>query len=157
MSKWIQSELNYFIKILRANDPNDIAMWLLHYSDMGEGSEPHPIPTCNDQVIYYLEKLLEDRRPCAITDRAPYDYGELRWLAARALACEYAYRGIDTPIILEEVAMPVSQRELGGLDNFSNRIQSGQVQTKTEIIDPQDWCKWCCKEAVEEQQCNEEE
>ncbi|MEL6405829.1 MAG: hypothetical protein AAFR81_15780 [Chloroflexota bacterium] len=152
---WSQLDIDYYIKILKSNDLSEIGMFLLHYNDLrtiypaGFCHEDEPVPISNDEIIRLLENLLDDRRPVPITSRFPRHYGELRWAVARALACEYAYRGIDKPIILKDVMKPIRSREAGRIDDLTRRIEQGLQPTQTEIIKPQDYCEWCSKEAIE--------
>ena len=60
-------------------------------------------PTCNEQVISHLERMLSDRRVCRIA--ATQRYVEIRLLAAYALVAEREECDITTPVCLK--AMPV--------------------------------------------------
>lgn len=86
--------------------------------------------------------------------------GELRWLAARVLACEYAYQGIETPIILKDVVQPTSNDKIAEIHRrktIDELIQQGLLPTKTEIIKPQDYAYCCSKEAIEERKRNQQQ
>jgi len=156
MDKWTESELNWYLERLARNDARDIASALFQIAQLSRPPQPEPVPTGNAQVIAYLEQLIEDRRECPVDWRIPFAFGELRWLAARVLACEYAYQGIEKPIILKDVVQPIRNwgfviyderyRENMTFDDF---IQHGLLPTKTEIIKPQDYAACCSKEAVE--------
>ena len=50
-------------------------------------------PSADRRVLPYLEPLLHDKTPCVLGH--PYVFGEIRWLAAKALAAERAALGIN--------------------------------------------------------------
>src|SRR5687767_14185155 len=113
MDKWTESELNWYLEHLASDDTWNLALTLSTVAQIGREPKPQPTPTGNAQVIAYLEQLVEDDRWCVVDHRIPYAYGEMRWLAARLLACEYAYQGIETPIILKDVIQPIRDVESG--------------------------------------------
>ncbi|MGB0384761.1 MAG: hypothetical protein ACPGWR_08070 [Ardenticatenaceae bacterium] len=53
-------------------------------------------PSADERVLPYLEERLEDKTPCVLG--YPYLFGEIRWLAAQALAAERAALGINQPV-----------------------------------------------------------
>jgi hypothetical protein len=53
-------------------------------------------PSADARVLPYLERLLYDETPCLLG--IPYIFGEIRWLAAKALAAERAALGINEPV-----------------------------------------------------------
>lgn len=154
MKQWPESEINLYLRILESNDAHEIAGNLFHIAELDHPSQPEPLPTGNVEVIAYLEQLIEDRRGYfLILTRSTHTMGELRWLAARVLACEYAYQGIETPIILKDVVQPTSKYEIDEIHRrkkIDDLIQQRLLPTKTEIIKPQDYAHCCSKEAVEE-------
>jgi hypothetical protein len=174
MDKWSEKELNWYLERLAKNDTREIALTLSNVAQIGREPKPQPVPTGNAEVITYLEQLVEeDRRMCIVDFRISYTFGELRWLAARVLACEYAYQGIEEPIILKDVVQPIRGYKYAKSDLYRkiedinlqglvpNRtieelIQQGLVPTKTEIIKPQDYAVCCSKEAVEARRRNQE-
>lgn len=147
MTRWTESNLGKFIDMLKSNDLEEVAWVLTYYMD-GHGYY-NPEPIGNDEIISYLKHLIEDQRLCKVNWGFPSRWGELRWSAARVLACEYAYKGIDTPIILKDVLKPVTLEGFGTLSYLINRIEKGLMPTVTQVIRPQEWCELCCKEAVE--------
>ena len=50
-------------------------------------------PSADRRVLPYLERLLHDKTPCVLGH--PYVFGEIRWLAAQALAAERAVLGMN--------------------------------------------------------------
>jgi|GEM_PF-1843058 len=143
----------------RKNDVKEISLSLFVVANIDDEFPPKPLPTGHAAVVTYLEKLVEDRRGCVVYWREPCRYGELRWLAARVLACEYAYQGIEKPIMLENVVQPITLgdgRGLLELTKIDQLIEQGLLPTKTEIIKPQDYAYCCSKEAVEEIKRNQD-
>lgn len=66
-------------------------------------------PSEDLRVLPYLEALLDDTTPCIVM--LPYRFGEIRWLAAYALAAERAALGIKEPVRLQGVVQPLSTDE----------------------------------------------
>jgi hypothetical protein len=67
-------------------------------------------PSGDARVLPYLEAMLEDRRLCIVS--LPFEFGEVRWLAAEAVAAERKVLGIPTPVRLVQVVLPVSHKKL---------------------------------------------
>ena len=67
-------------------------------------------PSADERVLPYLERLLNDKTPCLLGH--PYIFGEIRWLAAHALATQRAILGIQTPIHLPDVVDPVDTADI---------------------------------------------
>ncbi len=158
MSQWTKLEIEQYLAALAKNDTHEIALYLFVVADIVDGSPRKPLPTGNTQVIAYLEQLVEDQRGCIVLWQEPQAIGELRWLAARVLACEYAYQGIETHIILEDVIQPTRSREIPPIHRnktIDELVQYGVLPTKTEIIKPQDYAYCCSKDAVAERQKNQ--
>ncbi|WP_218080573.1 hypothetical protein [Anthocerotibacter panamensis] len=63
------------------------------------------IPAC-----CFIEALLEDKSACIIS--IPYRYGEVRWLAAHALANVWAALGMMEPVRLQNILYPLDTTEL---------------------------------------------
>lgn len=132
----------------------------LDIAGLDRESQPQSVtPTGNSKVIDHLERLVEDHRWTIVDWHIPPTYGELRWLVARILACEYAYQGIKTLIILEDMIRPAKLREITiikkrlKISHVDKVIEHRLLPTTTEIIRPQDYCKWCSQEAVEKRRC----
>ncbi|MGB0384997.1 MAG: hypothetical protein ACPGWR_09260 [Ardenticatenaceae bacterium] len=62
-------------------------------------------PTGDKRFLPYLEQLLHDKTPCVLG--LPYVFGEIRWLAAQALAAEREVLGITKPVRLQNVVKPI--------------------------------------------------
>lgn len=160
MSLWTESGINWYLERLASNDAWKISGALYTVADIGRLPQPQPTPTGNAEVITYLEQLIEDNRLCPVDWRIPYAFSELRWLAARVLACEYAYQDVEKPIILEDVVQPIRRSDaysiaLSHRVNLQELFEQGRLPTKTEIIKPQDYAYCCSKEAIEERKRNE--
>lgn len=59
----------------------------------------------DERVLPHLEYLLHDKSPCILG--FPYIFGEVRWLAARALVAERTALGITEPVRLQNVVKPI--------------------------------------------------
>ena len=160
MRQWTTSEVKSYLRSLEENDTHDLAMSLCLVTETDRRPQPQPVPTGNEMIVSYLEQLVEDRRACVVDRITPYKFGEMRWLAARALACEYAYLGIENPIILEDVVQPMRRSEAAGINPYKtihDLIRQRLLPTKTEIILPQDYVDCCSKESVEERKRNQDQ
>ncbi|MEM9952849.1 MAG: hypothetical protein AAF846_14675 [Chloroflexota bacterium] len=158
MQKWTESELGWYLQTLEENDTYRLALALSGIAKISTLDQP--VPTGNSKVINHLEILIEDNRMCMVNSTIPPSYGEMRWLAARILACEYAYLGIKKSIVLENVVQPIKGRELDRISpdkpmTLDERAKAGLLPTKTEIINPQDYVDCCSKEAVGERRRNQ--
>lgn len=89
-------------------------------------------PTGDPRFLPELEPLLEDRSPCLV--QIPYLFGELRWLAAHALAAERAACGVAEPVRVLGVAVPLSTDELGGLERAAGLRGRGGVDGRLEMF-----------------------
>jgi len=70
-------------------------------------------PLADERILPSLEELLTDTTPCVIA--IPHRFGEVRWLAAHALAKERQALGISEPVVLHNVVIPLDTNELGRL------------------------------------------
>jgi hypothetical protein len=70
-------------------------------------------PTGDPRVAAAIEPLLDDRTPCVLT--APPSYGELRWLAAHALAAERHAGGQPPDVLLRDAVAPMNAEQLAVL------------------------------------------
>lgn len=80
-------------------------------------------PSGDVRVLPYLEALLDDRRACLVS--IPYTYGEVRWLAAYALAAERAAAGIAAPVRLERVAAPLDTEKVFAAEQAASHGEPG--------------------------------
>ena len=67
-------------------------------------------PSADERILPYLSRLLYDKSPCLLS--IPSLFGEIRWLAAHALAAERAVLGIQKPVCLRQVVKPL---DTGGI------------------------------------------
>ena len=67
-------------------------------------------PSADARVLPYLERMLHDKAPCILG--IPYVFGEIRWLAAYALATERAALGITEPVRLQNVVRPAETMDI---------------------------------------------
>jgi hypothetical protein len=65
-------------------------------------------PSRDARILPYLERLLYDKTPCILG--FPLIFGEVRWLAAQALAAERAALGINERISLQNVVRPIDTK-----------------------------------------------
>jgi hypothetical protein len=72
-------------------------------------------PSKDPRVLPHLERLLRDTTPGIVM--LPYRFGEIRWLAAHALAAERAALGIKEPVRLQSVVRPLSTEEFVAIRN----------------------------------------
>lgn len=70
-------------------------------------------PTGDPRVLPYIEQMLEDKRPCVIS--LPHLYAEVRFRAAEALAAERKAQGINEPVRLSGVVIPINHNKLAEL------------------------------------------
>jgi superfamily II DNA/RNA helicase len=67
-------------------------------------------PTQDERVLPHLEALLNDTTPCVVM--LPYRFGEIRWLAAKALAAEYDAIGFNESVHLHNAVRPLDTEEI---------------------------------------------
>jgi hypothetical protein len=70
-------------------------------------------PTGDERIRAAVEELLDDRTPCVVM--IPIRYGEVRWLAAHALAAERRAAGLDPSVRLAGVTRPIDTGSLSVL------------------------------------------
>ena len=81
-------------------------------------------PSADPRILPYLEHLLYDKAPCILG--YPYVFGEVRWLAARALAAERAALGISEPVQLPSVVRPAETMDIMRAADAANfRLRGG--------------------------------
>ena len=85
-----------WVEDLKSDDPAWRAVTLRTLRDM---------PTGDARILPHVEQLLHDKTPCVLG--LPYIFGEIRWLAANALAAEREAQGISTPVHLQNVVRPI--------------------------------------------------
>lgn len=82
-------------------------------------------PSADPRILPYLEDLVHDKTPCILG--YPYIFGEIRWLAARALAAERAALGISEPVQLPSVVRPAEIMDIMRAADAANFTLRGGV------------------------------
>ena len=67
-------------------------------------------PSADARILPYLSRLLYDKSPCLLS--IPSLFGEIRWLAAHALAAERAALGIQKPVCLRQIVQPLETGDI---------------------------------------------
>ena len=62
-------------------------------------------PSGDKRILPHLERFLHDKTPCLLG--VPYIFGEIRWLAAQALAAEREVQGMTEPVYLQNIVKPI--------------------------------------------------
>jgi hypothetical protein len=70
-------------------------------------------PSGDPRVLSLIEPLLADETPCLL--EIPYLFGETRWLAAHALRAERDALGIEEPVRVSHVPIPLKGADVGWL------------------------------------------
>jgi HEAT repeat protein len=83
-------------------------------------------PSGDRRILPYLERFLYDKTPCLIA--IPFVYGEIRWLAAHALAAERAALGINEPVRLRNVVKPLDQADYAKALKAANIMGRGGLE-----------------------------
>lgn len=110
-------DLAFFAECLRSKDTKERIFALQRRRD---------VPSGDPRVLPLLEGALEDRT-IAMIGRPPM-FGELRVLAAQALAAERKAQGIEDPVGLGPVPQPLSSDELARLaDQHGVRTHGGET------------------------------
>ncbi len=89
-------------------------------------------PSADERVLPYLEHLLEDKTPCLLA--IPYIFGEIRWLAAKALLPEREALGIREPVLVPNVVRPIDTRGVMRAANAANITIRGEVEGVLETL-----------------------
>lgn len=82
-------------------------------------------PSEDERVLPYLEALLDNRTPCIVM--LPYRFGEIRWLAAKALVAERAALGHREPVYLHDVVKPIDTNSFVSLASNAGVKSRGGV------------------------------
>lgn len=89
-------------------------------------------PIADRRIVPHLESLLTDKTPCLVS--LPYMFGEMRWLAAQALAKEYQALGIAETVRLPGVVVPLSSQQLAKAEQDARLHGRGGVDGRLEIF-----------------------
>ena len=82
-------------------------------------------PVQDERVIPHLETLLNDTKPCVVM--LPYRFGEICWLAAKALAAEYNASGFNKSVHLHNAIRPLDTDEIVSIASAAG------IQTRSGI------------------------
>lgn len=119
-----KKELDETVSGLQHEEPRQRVIWLKLIFENPTG-DPHLLP--------YLEALIEDKIPVLIG--IPFFFGEVRWMAAYALAAEYKKQGIDKVIRLEQVAKPIMDNQLAQLAEAHGVLYKGGIEGFLEAFE----------------------
>jgi hypothetical protein len=100
-----EDDFLFFEECMTSDVPND-----RKFAMMLRKNEPSGDP----RVLPYLESALEDRTVLRVW--IPITYGEVRVIAAYALAAERAAQGIDEPVEMGDMPAPLHTDVLGKLE-----------------------------------------
>jgi SNF2 family DNA or RNA helicase len=89
-------------------------------------------PSQDERVLPYLESLLGDTTPCIVM--LPYRFGEIRWLAAKALVAERAALEYSEPVRLHNVVKPFDTEEARVLAASAGIKSRGGVEGVLETL-----------------------
>lgn len=82
------------------------------------------LPSGDKRVLSHLEGLLDNKIPCVLG--YPYMFGEVRWLAAKALAAEQEAQGNHKLVRLQNVVIPIDTMGImQAADSANIRVQGG--------------------------------
>ena len=98
---------------------NDVSLKVATLKDFWRfpSADPRPLP--------YLEDLLDDKTPCLLA--IPYLFGEVRWLAAKALLAEREALNIRQPVRVQNVLRPLDMKE------YTRARKAAQVELKVGV------------------------
>jgi hypothetical protein len=89
-------------------------------------------PSEDERVLQHLEALLDDKTLCVLM--LPYRFGEIRWLAAQALAAERASLENEEPVRLQNVVRPLDTEEFVALREKAGVKSRGGVDGVLEAL-----------------------
>lgn len=89
-------------------------------------------PSADERVLPYLEPLLHDKTPCLLG--IPYIFGEVRWLAAHALAAERKRQGIRQVVRLKNVVKPIDTAGIMRAEYAANIEGQGDIEGLLESL-----------------------
>ena len=90
------------------------------------------LPSGDPRILPHLERLLQDKTPCVLG--YPYIFGEVRWLAAHALAAERAALGINQPVRVQNVVKPINTAGIAYAEEVANVEFKGGVEGVLENL-----------------------
>ena len=108
-----------FIDLIQHLTGSDISLRAIALEDLWQ------YPSGDKRVLPYVEELLHDTTPCLLG--IPFIFGEIRWLAAKALAAEREALGIGKPVRLWNVVRPIDMKE------YTTARKAAQVELKPGV------------------------
>ncbi len=117
------ADKSYRLERLGSNDARDRARML-------QAIAQHPL--ADRELLAACEKLLEDRDVCLLT--IPYSFGEVRWVAADAVAALRAALGIAEPVELRDTFSPCSTDDIAQLAKEASLPMRGGVDGVVETL-----------------------
>ena len=90
------------------------------------------VPSADKRILPDLERLLHDTTPCLLG--IPYIFGEIRWLAAKALAAEREALGIPKLVYLQNVVQPIDTLGIMRAADAANVKVRGGVEGLLETL-----------------------
>jgi hypothetical protein len=93
---WTEEQFQEFVQMIEGNEVRLKSVWFRSLAT---------VPSGDARVLPYLQEAIKDTTMCMLG--IPIEYGELRWMAAHALAAEYSVQEIITPVILKQVPQPI--------------------------------------------------
>lgn len=131
--------------MIECNDPQEIAQREADFQEFVEGLQSDDLllqtatlktlvmsPLRDQRILPYLEALLTDSTPCLVA--LPYMFGEIRWLAAYALAKERAVLRIEETVYLHDVVVPLDTQAVVALEKEAHIRGRGGVDGMLETF-----------------------
>lgn len=94
-------DFEFFVECIKHEDPQERVYALKRRRD---------VPSGDPRVLEHLEAALEDKTVCMLG--LPPTFGEMRYLAAQALAAERSAQEIDEAVVLEDLPEPLNVTRL---------------------------------------------
>ena len=163
-SKWTDEDLQEFIDCIESDNAKELGQWLKAFQIS---------PSQDVRILPYLEKLLTSQSVCIVYNSEPLYYGEIRLLAAQALAAERAKLNIDEPVYCKlvvplvdnevdtyasEIGIKVRYRIEDTIEALERLIELNRVPLMEVRYDPADFRQaFAIQEAPLEPEADEEE
>ena len=109
MTKVDEADVTHFLGTLKSSDAEARAISLQTLTE-------NPLP--DERIAAALNALLDDRAVCVL--QLPYQFGEVRWLVAHALAAVHRALGKTGPVTLSGVPGPINLAELAAMATEKN-------------------------------------
>ena len=89
-------------------------------------------PSGDVKIIPYIKALLSDKTLCLLG--IPYIFGEVRWLAAKALIAERERQGIPEGVQLQKVVQPLTMKEYAQARRTAQIALKGGIEGVVENL-----------------------